>query len=396
MKNVIRRPWYSENLLKTDDLTGHVFIGEKLAHEFVIYGVDGTGQNVPITGTITASVLRSDGGTVWLSDGTIVDGEAHVTLSEQCYTVPGRIVISIYAALGDAFTCIYCAVANCNQNHSDTSLDPGTIMPSIADLIARINAAVNSIPEDYSSLATQVRTNASNINGVSAKADQSADDISNLQTTVQAQSQNIGSLSGLITPTKTNLVDAINEAYEYDPSADYDDTLSATSENAVQNKVIKAALDGKMNTPASGGTAGQCLMSDGHGSLVWGTPSDTTVVLGDLALKDRVSASFTPHGSVSAPDVTVNTTKVARYVTTSASGGGSVTPGTAAACNLPELTATLNGKNLILSWTPGSFTPNAPTEVTLPRFQQHNLVTGATATASAPTFTGTQETIVST
>jgi hypothetical protein len=92
----------------------------------------------------------------------------------------------------------------------------------------------------------------------------------------------------------------------------------------------------------------------------------------------------------------VNQTKQNRYMAVSASGGGSVTPGTAAACNLPTLTATLQGKNLILDWTPGSFTANAPTEVTLPRFQQQTYVTNATATASAPTFAGTEETIEST
>ena len=150
MKNVIKRPWHTNELLKTDDLTGHIILGENLAHEFVIYGVDGDGQKVAITGTITASVLRADGGTVWLNGGTIVDGEAHITLTQQCYTVPGRITIAIYAASGDVFTCLYCAIADCNRSHSDTSLDPGTIMPSVADLIAHIDAVRASIPSDYS------------------------------------------------------------------------------------------------------------------------------------------------------------------------------------------------------------------------------------------------------
>lgn len=394
MKNVIKRPWHTNELLKTDDLTGHIILGENLAHEFVIYGVDGNGQKVNISGTITASVLRADGGTVWLNGGTIVDGEAHITLTQQCYTVPGRITIAIYAASGDVFTCLYCAIADCNRSHSDTSLDPGTIMPSVADLIAHIDAVRAGIPADYSSLATQVSSQGGSINTLNSRAAQHESDISALQSDVAV----IGDLANLVTPTKTSLVEAINEAYLYDPTAAYDTQLSGTSENAVQNKVIKQALDGKMNQPVSGGEQGQCLMSDGAGSLIWGTPTEVSVILGALAQKDRVQATYTPAGSVAAPAITVTPTTATVYTAGSASGGGQVVPGSAAECTLPTLTPTYdaNNKKLTLAWTAGSFTANTPTGVTLPTFTSKKLMTGATATASAPAFTGTEATIVST
>lgn len=394
MNNTIKKPWHPGGLLQVDDLTGHLFIGENGAHTFVIYGVDGDGQKVNITGTVTASVMRADGGTVWINTGTIVDGEVYVTLSEQCYAVPGRAVISIYIANGDTATCIYCGITNVDRNRSDTSVDPGTIMPSVADLIARIEAAVNSIPADYSTLATQVSNQGGQINALNASVSENAGDIADLQADVSK----IGNLSGLVTPTKTNLVQAINEAYLYDPTAAYDTEISGTSENAVQNKAIKAALDEKMNQPVGGGTAGQCLMSDGSGSLVWGTPTEVSVVLGALATKDRVQASYTPAGSVAAPAITVNPTTETVYAAGSASGGGSVTPGTAAACTLPTLTPSYDATNkkLTLTWTAGTFTANTPTGVTLPTFTGKRLMTGATAAASAPAFTGTEATITST
>ena len=394
MKNVIKRPWHTDELLRTDDLTGHIILGENLAHEFVIYGVDGDGQKVAISGTITASVLRADGGTVWLNGGSIVDGEAHITLTQQCYTVPGRIIISIYSASGNVLTCIYCGVGNCNKSRSDTSVDPGTIMPSVADLIAHIDAVRAGIPADYSSLATQVSSQGGSINTLNSRAAQHESDISSLQANVAV----IGDLSRLVTPTKTDLVQAINEAYEYDPTAAYDTQLSGTSENAVQNKAIVAALAEKMNKPVSGGTQGQCLMSDGAGSLIWGTPTEVSVILGALAQKDRVQATYTPAGSVAAPAITVTPTTATVYAAGSASGGGSVTPGTAAACTLPTLAANYDATNkkLTLAWTAGSFTANTPTGVTLPTFTSKKLMTGATATASAPAFTGTEATIVST
>ena len=177
MNNTIKKPWHPGSLLQVDDLTGHLFIGENGAHTFVIYGVDGDGQKVNITGTVTASVMRADGGTVWISTGTIVDGEVYVTLSEQCYAVPGRAVISIYIANGDTATCIYCGITNVDRNRSDTSVDPGTIMPSVADLIARIEAVVNSIPADYSTLATQVSNQGGQINTLNASVSENAGDI---------------------------------------------------------------------------------------------------------------------------------------------------------------------------------------------------------------------------
>ena len=390
MEITLRRPWKAESLLKVDDLTGHTFLGESAAHTFEIYNADGGA----LSGTVSATVLRADGGTVWISDGSIVDGKVHVTLSAQCYAIPGRIVISIYLTSGTVTTCIYCGITNVDRNRSDTSVDPGTIMPSVADLIARIEAAVNSIPADYSTLATQVSNQGGQINTLNASVSENAGDIADLQTDVSK----IGNLSGLVTPTKTTLVQAINEAYLYDPTAAYDTEISGTSENAVQNKAIKAALDEKMNQPVGGGTAGQCLMSDGSGSLVWGTPTEVSVVLGALATKDRVQATYTPAGSVAAPAITVNPTTETVYAAGSASGGGAVTPGTAAACTLPTLTPSYDAqaKKLTLAWTAGTFTANTPTGVTLPTFTSKRLMTDATATATAPAFTGTEATITST
>ena len=393
MNNTIKKPWHPGGLLQVDDLTGHLFIGENGAHTFVIYGVDGDGQNVDITGTVTASVMRADGGTVWINTGTIVDGEVHVTLSEQCYAVPGRAVISIYIANGDTATCIYCGITNVDRNRSDTSVDPGTIMPSVADLIARIDQAVNSIPADYSALATQVANNTNNIGTANGRISTNVTNISDVRTMAQSNSASIGNLNNLITPTKTNLVQAINEAYEYDPTDDYDTEISGTSENAVQNKVIKAALDGKMNVPVGGGTSGQCLMSDGAGNLVWGTPTEVSVVLGALAQKDRVEATYTPRGTVSAP--TVRATSTGIWIDRM-NADGSVVAGSAAQCTLPTLSASLSGKNLTLSWTSGSFVANTPTSVTLPQFERVRTVPNITCTATAPSFTGTESTIVST
>lgn len=177
--------------------------------------------------------------------------------------------------------------------------------------------------------------------------------------------------------------------------------------------------------------------------------------LGALALKDEVSAVYTPAGTISKPDVTVTPTAVGvkeisaeGSVTTGTikefSTEGSVTNGTikelsadgsvvAGTANtptqvvLPTLTTTLNGTTLELGWTPGnvvSGVAGTPTTVTLPTFKETSVVTAATmpttketsvvtdATmpvtketsvltavsaelSAAPEFSGTQSTIVS-
>lgn len=394
METTLRRPWNPNKLLKIDNLLGQVITGEAGAHTFVIYGVDDDGAQVPLSGTVTASFLRPDGATLWINGGTVSDGEAHVTLPAHCYEVPGRFALSIFLSSGDDNTvCIYCAVGNVFKAQTDVIIDPGTIMPSIATLLAEIERVAGTIPADYSDLATQVSNNTTAIGNANGRISANESAIGTVRETAQANATHIGTMRNLITPTKTNLVEAINEAYNHDLTEAYDTEISRTSENAVQNKAIAAALDGKMAIPATGGTAGQCLMSDGNGHFVWGTPAEVSVVLGALATKDRVQATYTPRGTVSAPEVTVTATGI--YLDR-LMDAGSVTAGSAARCTLPGLTSRVEGKNLIFSWTPGSFTANTPTSVSLPTFENHRVSPAITAQATAPVFTGTEETITST
>lgn len=142
--------------------------------------------------------------------------------------------------------------------------------------------------------------------------------------------------------------------------------------------------------------------------------------LGNLAYKDTASASYTPVGTVSQPtfsgssttstgtftptgSVTVTPSTTSKYVASSATGGGSVTAGTA--CTMPTYTVSSE----ILTITGGS--ANTPTAVTLPSFAQQTIATGITSasfsgtegsvsvsgtpsgTVTQPTFTGTASTI---
>lgn len=100
--------------------------------------------------------------------------------------------------------------------------------------------------------------------------------------------------------------------------------------------------------------------------------------------------NYTPAGTVSAPSVSVTPYTDTIYEAGSGTGGGAVTPGSAASCILPTLSMSVSGEKLIVNFTPGAFTPNTPTSVTLPSFTPKTVATGIqSATASQPTFTGT-------
>lgn len=110
-----------------------------------------------------------------------------------------------------------------------------------------------------------------------------------------------------------------------------------------------------------------------------GTASASYTPKGSVSIsKGTGTANYTPQGTCSAPSVSVSVN------TTSVTPIASV--GTLPSCTLPQLSATVSNETLVLSWTPGSFSAG-----TLPT--KGNAVTVATgvksATASAPTFTGT-------
>ena len=133
--------------------------------------------------------------------------------------------------------------------------------------------------------------------------------------------------------------------------------------------------DGTVSKPTFTGTEGNVSVT--------GTPAGTISV-------GTGSANYTPAGTVSTPTITVTPSTATKYVASNATGGGSVTAGSAASCTLPTLSTSVADETLTLSWTPGSFTANTPTAVTLPSFTSQTIVSGIqSASSSQPSFTGT-------
>ncbi|MGN0657072.1 MAG: hypothetical protein ACI4KR_09780 [Ruminiclostridium sp.] len=189
-----------------------------------------------------------------------------------------------------------------------------------------------------------------------------------------------------------------------------------------------AITDGAATTPITIGdtsvtpAAGNVVIY-GNSEFVWSAAESkwrefgSTGSLKSLAFKDNASGSYTPAGSVSQPAFTGTKATISSSFTPAGSvaistGTGtanytpagsvsaptvsvalntsSVTPfgsaGTLPSCTLPSMSATVSGETLTLGWSAGSFSagtlPSAGTAVTV-------ATSVKSATASAPTFTGT-------
>ena len=160
-------------LLRPESLSGYTFTSESGAHTFVITLML-HGEEQPISGTITGSFLGADNEVVDLT-GTAVNGKAELTLTGECYAVPGRFLLTIYRSSGDETEAIYSAIGTVLRADSETHVDTG-IIPNFASLEAaqeaanaaadRADAAADTIESAVSSIGQQGRNEANLVNGL--------------------------------------------------------------------------------------------------------------------------------------------------------------------------------------------------------------------------------------
>ena len=144
-----------QKAVKVEYIDGVLFSQDNQANQINVTVLDG-GEPATISGTVSANIIRSDGGTVAASGGSITGNVASITLPAAAYAVPGVVSIVVKLTASGVITTIAAIVANMYRASTDTAIDPGTVIPSIQTLISQINAAVASIPADYSSLWTKL------------------------------------------------------------------------------------------------------------------------------------------------------------------------------------------------------------------------------------------------
>lgn len=129
-----------------------------MAHEFNVALMDGESE-VPVE-NVSADFLRADGNVVPIfGDYCTANGNvATVVLPEACYAVQGRATLTINVSSGDVKTCVGFFSCMVFKTNSASAVDPGTIIPSVAQLIEEIREVAESIPADYTELSETVES----------------------------------------------------------------------------------------------------------------------------------------------------------------------------------------------------------------------------------------------
>ena len=116
------------------------------------------GTPVQLSGTCAGYFINAAGNTVAITNGTVNGNVAYVTLPEACYAVEGNFCLAIKVSLSGESVTMRIVDGTVTRTCTDTAYDPGNIIDDIEDLIAAIDAAVASIPQDYSELEAAVIT----------------------------------------------------------------------------------------------------------------------------------------------------------------------------------------------------------------------------------------------
>ena len=106
-----------------------------------------------LSGTVVGSVICPDGSTVTINNGSISGNKVSITLTGDCFAIPGQIGVGIQIVSGSTKTTVLKAIYTVELFETSTVVDPESrITASVGDLIDDINAAVASIPADLTDL----------------------------------------------------------------------------------------------------------------------------------------------------------------------------------------------------------------------------------------------------
>lgn len=135
----------------------HVFaMGDNESHTFTALVYDSSDPECGLmAGSVSGVVVRPDGATVPLTgekgaevrtirtaDGQTVQATAcTLTMIQGCFAYPGQIVIVIRLVDGESQTAVLVARGTVTRSLTDTTVDPGEIIPDITQLIAEAEQA---------------------------------------------------------------------------------------------------------------------------------------------------------------------------------------------------------------------------------------------------------------
>lgn len=108
-------------------------------------------------GTCAGFAVNRAGQTIPITGGAVNGNEMYIDLPPAAYALAGPINIGIKNVSGSTETTLFLGLGTVIRGETGTAIDPGTIIPSVSALIAAIEAAVATIPADYSDINNAVK-----------------------------------------------------------------------------------------------------------------------------------------------------------------------------------------------------------------------------------------------
>lgn len=132
-----------------------LFFSQDVQANRIVVSVVRNGVNESITGTISANIIRADGETV-VQAGEIDGNIASVKMPAAAYAVPGAIAIFVKLIQNGATSTIAAVTGYVYKSTTDVIVDPGTILPSIQDLLDSIDEATANFEDTVAGLTEDI------------------------------------------------------------------------------------------------------------------------------------------------------------------------------------------------------------------------------------------------
>ena len=167
------------DLVKVQYLDGNVFSMDNSGNLIGVHVYDKNGSPVTLAGEVTVNAIRADGNTV-IFNGQKSGNDAWGVLPQACYYCPGPLVITIKLSYQNTVTTLACVASNVYQSSTDSAVDPGHVIPSISELLAKISAcetataSANSAASSANNAAASATTAASTATTAASTANSAA------------------------------------------------------------------------------------------------------------------------------------------------------------------------------------------------------------------------------
>lgn len=161
-----------DNQLIPEVLRGSNFTNETSAHQFIITCTKNN-EPVRLTGSVRGRFIAADN-TSFLIDGSIVSGNAVVTLHQDCYHAPGRFQFVIFNTNGTENVAIYAAVGEVRRSDTNELYITGEPLPDIDELLDAMGD-LRDIIQDYDDIVlvqSEQPTSATNKIWIQPQADE--------------------------------------------------------------------------------------------------------------------------------------------------------------------------------------------------------------------------------